>query len=162
MVMAVAWQQSSSSRAAQPSVVTALLTTFVQQTRLSCTFLVSASFCWHVSVKINLPAVKEEIGGHLHGQKMLMEPFIREFQKFNSNSGVADVTAIVAQALSHYPYLASRTKRNSACAICREDNWMAPAHVTAIVAQALSHYSYYASRMNRAHVQFAGRMLSIA
>ncbi len=40
--------------------------------------------------------VREEIGGHLHGQKMLVEPFIREFQKFNSNCDVVDVTAIVA------------------------------------------------------------------
>lgn len=60
-----------------------------------------------VSIKVNIPAVWEQGGGQLAGQKMLREPFIENFQKFNSNSDAVDVTALVAQALSHYSYHAS-------------------------------------------------------
>ena len=60
-----------------------------------------------VSIKVNIPAVWTESHGKLVGQRCLVEPFIEYFQKFNSNSGAADITAAVAQALSHYSYHAS-------------------------------------------------------
>jgi Alpha-kinase family len=60
-----------------------------------------------VSIKVNMPQVWTQTGGHLVGQKVLREPFIANFQKFNSNSGAADLTATVAQALSHFSYHAS-------------------------------------------------------
>lgn len=60
-----------------------------------------------VSIKLNMPTVWEQTSGALRGQKVLVEPFIQNFQKFNSNSGAADVTATVAQALSHFTYHAS-------------------------------------------------------
>ncbi|CAB9526707.1 elongation factor 2 kinase [Seminavis robusta] len=60
-----------------------------------------------ISIKVNIPQVWMQSGGVLVGQKMLREPFIENFQKFNSNSGAADVTATVAQALSHFSYHAS-------------------------------------------------------
>ena len=70
-------------------------------------YLAQTSFRGRVSIKINIPAVWGQTDGRLKGQKILVEPFIREFQKFNSNSGAADATATVAQALSHYSYHAS-------------------------------------------------------
>ena len=61
-----------------------------------------------VSIKVNIPEVwTQTSGGYLKSQKMLREPFIANFQKFNSNSGAADLTAQVAQALSHFSYHAS-------------------------------------------------------
>ncbi|KAL3902586.1 MAG: hypothetical protein SGILL_010775, partial [Bacillariaceae sp.] len=61
-----------------------------------------------ISIKINIPSVWHEYGnGPLAGQKHLREPFIDNFQKFNSNSGAADTQASVAQALSHFSYHAS-------------------------------------------------------
>ena len=61
-----------------------------------------------VSIKVNIPEVwTQTSGGYLKGQKMLREPFIANFQKFNSISGAADLTAQVAQALSHFSYHAS-------------------------------------------------------
>ena len=70
-------------------------------------YIAHTVFRGHVSIKINIPAVWEQSNGSLRGQRMLVEPLIRNFQKFNSNSGAADVTAAVAQALSHYSYHAS-------------------------------------------------------
>ena len=64
-------------------------------------------FRGRVSIKVNIPAVWTQSSGHLVGQKVLREPFIKNFKKFNSNSGAADITAVVAQALSHYSYHAS-------------------------------------------------------
>jgi hypothetical protein len=64
----------------------------------------STGFRGGVSIKLNMPQVWTQIDGALKGQKVLREPFIENFQKFNSNSGAADVTATVAQALSHYSY----------------------------------------------------------
>ena len=60
-----------------------------------------------VSIKVNVPQVWTQSSGRLEGQKMLREPYINNFKKFNSNSGAADSTAAVAQALSHYSYHAS-------------------------------------------------------
>jgi hypothetical protein len=67
-------------------------------------------FRGRVSIKMNMPAVWTQFSGFLKGQKVLREPFIDNFRKFNSNSGAADVTATVAQALSHYSYHASDGK----------------------------------------------------
>jgi len=64
-------------------------------------------FKGRVSIKVNIPAVWEQTEGDLVGQKVLVEPYIDNFQKFNSNSGAQDLTAAVAQALSHYSYHAS-------------------------------------------------------
>jgi hypothetical protein len=64
----------------------------------------STGFRGRVSIKLNMPVVWTQLAGTLIGQNMLREPFIEHFQKFNSNSGAADVTATVAQALSHYSY----------------------------------------------------------
>lgn len=64
-------------------------------------------FRGRVSIKLNMPTVGTQTNGSLRGQKVLCEPFILNFQKFNSNSGAADPTAAVAQALSHYSYHAS-------------------------------------------------------
>jgi len=64
-------------------------------------------FKGRVSIKVNIPALWEQSDGHLQGQLMLVEPYIENFQKFNSNSGAQDLTAAVAQALSHYSYHAS-------------------------------------------------------
>jgi hypothetical protein len=64
----------------------------------------STNFRGRVSIKLNMPQVWSQRDGALEGQNMLREPFIENFQKFNSNSGAADVTATVAQALSHYSY----------------------------------------------------------
>lgn len=64
-------------------------------------------FRGRVSIEVNIPEVWEQIDGRLVGQRMLREPFIEHFTKFNSNSGAADLTATVAQALSHYSYHAS-------------------------------------------------------
>ena len=60
-----------------------------------------------VEIMVTIPQVWEQSDGRLAGQKMLREPFINNFVKFNSNSGAADSTAAVAQALSHYSYHAS-------------------------------------------------------
>jgi len=67
-------------------------------------------FRGRVSIKLNIPTFWSDIGGNLVGQKMLREPFIENFQKFNSNSGAVDLTATVAQALSHFTYHASDGK----------------------------------------------------
>ena len=66
----------------------------------------STAFRGRVSIKLNIPAVWEQDREYhsVVGQKVLVEPFIDSFQKFNSNSGAADITATVAQALSHYSY----------------------------------------------------------
>ena len=64
-------------------------------------------FKGRVSIKVNIPAVWKQSDGLLTGQNMLREPFINNFKKFNSNSGATDLTAPVAQALSHYSYHAS-------------------------------------------------------
>lgn len=67
----------------------------------------STSFRGRVSIKVNMPQVWTQSDGHLRGQRMLREPFIEDFQKFNSNSGAADMSATVAQAFSHYSFHAS-------------------------------------------------------
>ena len=63
-------------------------------------------------VKVNLPEVWTFTGGGREwvGRKVLEEPFIENYQKFNSNSGWADDSipwARVMQALSHFSYHAS-------------------------------------------------------
>ncbi|CAD7925974.1 unnamed protein product [Amoebophrya sp. A120] len=58
-----------------------------------------------ISIKVNIPEVwSQSSNGWGKGQKFLVEPLVPNFQKFNSNSGAADTTAEVAQALSHYSY----------------------------------------------------------
>ncbi|CAD7964127.1 unnamed protein product [Amoebophrya sp. A25] len=54
-----------------------------------------------------MPECWTQSSGHLEGQKMLTEPHIENFRKFNSNSGAAGTEAEVAQALSHFSYHAS-------------------------------------------------------
>jgi Alpha-kinase family len=70
-------------------------------------YIETTAFRGRVSIKVNIPQVWTQSSGVLVGQKMLREPFIANFQKFNSNSGAADLTASVAQALSHFSYHAS-------------------------------------------------------
>lgn len=58
-------------------------------------------------VKINQPEVWRFTGGARAGRKILQEPFIAKYQKFNSNTGWADDSTPwprVMQALSHYSY----------------------------------------------------------
>ena len=59
-------------------------------------------------VRVNLPAVWTfTSSSRWAGRKVLQEPFIEKYQKFNSNSGWADDTipwARVMQALSHFSY----------------------------------------------------------
>lgn len=60
------------------------------------------------TVTINTPGVWTWMGGSSRaGQKVLHEPFITNYQKFNSNSGWADDATPwprVMQALSHFSY----------------------------------------------------------
>ncbi|CAD7925977.1 unnamed protein product [Amoebophrya sp. A120] len=63
------------------------------------------SHAGHIAIKLNMPAVwSQSTEGTNFGQNCLVEPFVPNFQKFNSNSGAADATAAVAQALSHFSY----------------------------------------------------------
>jgi hypothetical protein len=60
-------------------------------------------------VKINLPEVWtfDPESGNWRGRKVLQEPFIEDYQKFNSNTGWSDDSLPwprVMQALSHYTY----------------------------------------------------------
>ncbi len=60
-------------------------------------------------VKVNVPEVWvfSKKSGDWAGKKILQEPFIENYQKFNSNSGWADDSfpwARVMQALSHFSY----------------------------------------------------------
>lgn len=61
------------------------------------------------TVKINVPQVWtfEKNSGEWSGVKSLVEPFIQNYQKFNSNSGWTDTSrtwAKIMQALSHFSY----------------------------------------------------------
>lgn len=64
-------------------------------------------------VKVNIPEVWEfeyNYGSPVSGKKVLQEPFIQSYQKFNSNTGWADNETPwprVMQALSHFSYHAS-------------------------------------------------------
>ncbi len=53
------------------------------------------------AVKINVPAVWvfDQYSGHRAGQKALCEPFIQNYQKFNSNTGWADESRPWARAM---------------------------------------------------------------
>ena len=56
-------------------------------------------------VRVNIPTICQ--CGYGSGVKYLIEPFIQNFQKFNSNSGWADTSTGAAQAmqaLSHFSY----------------------------------------------------------
>lgn len=58
-------------------------------------------------IKLNIPTVWQFTSGLRQGEKILVEPFIRNYQKFNSNSGWTnddDGWAEVMQALSHFSY----------------------------------------------------------
>jgi hypothetical protein len=60
-------------------------------------------------VRMNRPQVWtfEHNGSLMSGQKVMQEPFVHNYQKFNSNTGWADVDmdwSRVMQALSHYSY----------------------------------------------------------
>ncbi|KAK3337580.1 kinase-like domain-containing protein [Cercophora scortea] len=61
------------------------------------------------SIKINVPEVWtfDRSSGRWAGVKCLQEPFIQNYQKFNSNTGWTDTTrrwAQIMQALSHFSY----------------------------------------------------------
>ena len=62
------------------------------------------------TIYLNHPGVWEyDESSQYKGQKLLVEPFIENFQKFNSNSGVAIGAeganwSSLMQALSHYSY----------------------------------------------------------
>lgn len=63
------------------------------------------------TIYVNTPAVWEQTGGGFSntiGQKLLVEPMIENFEKFNSNSGWVSATgaawADAMQALSHFSY----------------------------------------------------------
>lgn len=63
-------------------------------------------------VMVNIPEVWtfDQQSGSLCGKKVLQEPFINNYQKFNSNTGWADTETPwprVMQALSHFSYHAS-------------------------------------------------------
>ncbi|KAI1102798.1 kinase-like protein [Jackrogersella minutella] len=63
------------------------------------------------TVKINVPAVGIWQSGKSVGQYMLIEPFIKNYQKFNSNTGWSDESMLwgkVMQALSHFSYHLTR------------------------------------------------------
>mmetsp|Transcript_2429 Transcript_2429/g.4522 ORF Transcript_2429/g.4522 Transcript_2429/m.4522 type:complete len:304 (-) Transcript_2429:456-1367(-) len=58
-------------------------------------------------VKINLPEVWTFSSGMWQGQKVLQEPFITNYEKFNSNTGWSDDSTPwprVMQAVSHFSY----------------------------------------------------------
>jgi hypothetical protein len=59
-------------------------------------------------IKVNLPAVWTFLpGARWEGKKVLQEPFIESYQKFNSNTGWADSSTHwpqVMQALSHFSF----------------------------------------------------------
>eukprot|EP00961_Rhodomonas_salina_P113891 1531860-Rhodomonas_salina.3 len=58
-------------------------------------------------IRLNIPQVWTFTDGFRKGQKVLQEPFIENWQKFNSNSGWADDDTPwprVMQALSHFSY----------------------------------------------------------
>jgi hypothetical protein len=65
------------------------------------------------TIKVNMPDVWEfqrNAGRSWAGRKALQEPFIENYQKFNSNTGWADSSSAwpkVMQALSHFSYHAS-------------------------------------------------------
>lgn len=60
------------------------------------------------TIQVNLPEVWTFVQGcSKAGQKVLQEPFIENYQKFNSNTGWSDSSTPwprVMQALSHYSY----------------------------------------------------------
>ncbi|KAL7544133.1 hypothetical protein ACHAWF_007520 [Thalassiosira exigua] len=62
-----------------------------------------------VSLKINIPQVWRQTSGLTSsiGQRMLVEPFIANFRKFNSNTGAKDAQAAIAQTFSHFSYHAT-------------------------------------------------------
>lgn len=67
-------------------------------------------------IKINLPEVWTFVqdGSEWAGRKVLQEPFIENYQKFNSNTGWKDDSipwARVMQALSHFTYHVSNGQR---------------------------------------------------
>eukprot|EP00026_Physarum_polycephalum_P013238 Phypoly_transcript_13618.p1 GENE.Phypoly_transcript_13618~~Phypoly_transcript_13618.p1 ORF type:complete len:243 (+),score=23.24 Phypoly_transcript_13618:132-860(+) len=59
-------------------------------------------------IYLNQPAVWQYTTGEKTGQKILVEPYIESFQKFNSNTGWQDRDGtpwnLVMQALSHFSY----------------------------------------------------------
>lgn len=64
-------------------------------------------------IQVNLPEVWTFQSGSKTGQKVLQEPFIDNYQKFNSNTGWSDDRSPwprVMQALSHYSYHSSSGK----------------------------------------------------
>lgn len=62
----------------------------------------------NISIKINIPeAWTQSSEGPKKGQYMLVEPYIENFRKFNSNTGAYSAEFLVAQALSHFSYHAS-------------------------------------------------------
>ena len=60
------------------------------------------------TIRMNKPEVWVMTGGGREGQKVLVEPYIEEFTKFNSNTGWVGPDGgawnDVLQALSHYSY----------------------------------------------------------
>ena len=75
-----------------------LVQLFNQSSRVNKTVKINVATVWHIS-----KSTKEEN----IGQKFLCEPFIENYEKFNSNTGWNDVTRAwgeVMQALSHYSY----------------------------------------------------------
>lgn len=61
-------------------------------------------------IQVNIPEVWTGMSGTILGKKVLQEPFIENYQKFNSNTGWADNETPwprVMQALSHFSYHAS-------------------------------------------------------
>lgn len=56
----------------------------------------------NIMIKINIPGIWESVA-YPHA-KCLVEPYIQNFKKFNSNTGASDPEFKVAQALSHFSY----------------------------------------------------------
>ena len=59
---------------------------------------------FRIDIRMNIPSVWDQSFGDGAGQKFLSEPRIRNFQKFNSNTGHVAPENLVAQALSHFSY----------------------------------------------------------
>jgi hypothetical protein len=69
------------------------------------------AFIINRTILLNTPSIWTYVDGSQQGQKSLVEPFIHDFEKFNSNSGWADKTggawSDAMQALSHFSYSTS-------------------------------------------------------
>lgn len=68
----------------------------------------------HRTVRVNIPVIGTGKAGRIKGLKVLVEPFIDRFEKYNSNSGWVNPHGgewgDAIQALSHFSYHISKGK----------------------------------------------------